>query len=65
MHDLNKKKYKKYISKILNASISDNLWKGIIGHSSELSSAAEQKAEASLSQAWSAATLIELIEKVK
>lgn len=64
MIDLDKKKYKTHIDKILEASCADNLWMGIIGHSSELSSAIEQRPQGCYAQAWSAATLVELIEKL-
>jgi len=65
LYRINKKKYDYYIKKILNASINDILWKGIIGNASELSSAKEQKAQGSLCQAWSNAMFIELIEEFK
>jgi glycogen debranching enzyme len=58
----NKDKYKEYIQKIVHASTTDILQKGIIGRPSEISSASSQKAEASLFQLWSAATYIELAE---
>ena len=57
---LNKKKYKKYIDKIIKASTQDILFNGIIGRPSELSSASELKAQASLFQLWSAASFVEL-----
>ena len=62
---VNKQKYKYYVNKILNAAANDILWKGAIGHSSELSSASSQKAQGSLCQAWSSAMFIELIEEFK
>ncbi len=62
MAQVNKQKFESYIKRIRDASVNDLLWKGAIGCSSELSSASEQKAEGCLSQAWSAATLIELLK---
>lgn len=62
MKRLNNEKYIKYIEKIIEASIKDILYNGVIGRPSELSSASQLKAEASLFQLWSAATLIELLE---
>ncbi|MBN2457681.1 hypothetical protein JXB31_00955, partial [Candidatus Woesearchaeota archaeon] len=62
------KRYKGYVEKIVKASTEDILYRGIIGHGSELSSARSQKAEASLCQAWSASTFIELyyaLSKIK
>jgi len=57
-------RYAKYINKILHGSTKDILWQGIIGHPSEISSARKQKAFGCLSQAWSAATYIELIDEL-
>ncbi|MEM4397850.1 MAG: amylo-alpha-1,6-glucosidase, partial [Candidatus Woesearchaeota archaeon] len=64
MLKINKEKYKFYIEKIINASTEDILYKGAISRASELSSASEQKAEASLFQLWSVATFIELIYEI-
>ncbi len=64
MAKVNKKKFHSYIEKIKTASINDLLWKGAVGCCSELSSASQQKAEGCLSQAWSAATLVELLKFV-
>jgi glycogen debranching enzyme len=63
MQRVNPKKFALYIKKIREASVKDLLWNGAIGASSELSSAEEQRAEGCLSQAWSAATLLELIRE--
>jgi predicted glycogen debranching enzyme len=65
LSELNSSKYKKYITKIVDASTNDNLFHGIIGRSSEVSSANELKAQGSLFQLWSSATYIELIDKLK
>ncbi|MFW5990752.1 MAG: amylo-alpha-1,6-glucosidase [Candidatus Nanoarchaeia archaeon] len=62
---VNSRRYKKYIEKIFNASREDILFKGVIGHHSELSSAQEQKAEGSLVQAWSAATFMEFVNSLR
>ncbi len=64
MHRQDKEKYKAYIEKIVSAGTKDILSKGIIGRSSELSSANEQKAQASMFQLWSAATFVELITEL-
>ena len=62
---VNKTRYKKYITKILEASIKDTLWNGYIGFSSELSSSSQLKAEGCKAQSWSSAMLIELIQELK
>lgn len=61
---LGKFRYAKYIHKILHGSTRDILWFRIPGHASEISSAREQKSFGCLSQAWSAATYIELVEEL-
>jgi glycogen debranching enzyme len=60
MHRLNKDKYKKYVERIIHASREELMFSGFIGCSAELSSAKELRSEGCLSQAWSAATLVEL-----
>jgi len=62
MHRLDKR-YQKYVQSIIKASSEELLYKGIIGYSAELSSAKELAAQASLAQAWSSATFIELISE--
>jgi len=58
-----KKRFKKYIDKILEASVQD-INNGIYGSHSELSSAKELRHEGCLSQAWSNAMFIELIQEL-
>ncbi|MBD3319113.1 hypothetical protein GF342_04360 [Candidatus Woesearchaeota archaeon] len=57
----NKKKYKKYIDKIAQAS-SQEILKGAIGHHAEVSSAKKQSSKGCVSQAWSAAMYLELMQ---
>jgi glycogen debranching enzyme len=64
MARLDKAYFKEYIGKIINASTEEVLYKGIIGHHAELSSAKELRAEASLSQLWSAAMYVEMIDEI-
>lgn len=64
MHDLNEKKFRSYISKIMMASTNDILKRGSIGFGSEISSSSEQRAEGNFSQMWSSSTYIEMIDKV-
>jgi len=59
-----KGKYKSFIDKIIGASSEDILFNGYIGCHSETSSASLQRAEGCLSQAWSNAMFIELIEEI-
>jgi len=58
---VNHKKFNYYIIKLLNASMKDNLLLGVIGSSSEISSSIEQENLGCFIQAWSNATLLELI----
>ena len=61
---LNRSKYKEYIYKIIEASVHDMLYSGFIGHCSEISSAKERSSFGCWAQAWSAATLVELLHEV-
>ncbi|MEK9165682.1 MAG: amylo-alpha-1,6-glucosidase [Patescibacteria group bacterium] len=54
--------FKKYINKILQASTCEILWNGIAGHHAELSSANDFKSQGCLSQAWSSAMYVELVD---
>jgi len=54
-------KYWPRIEKIMNASSEEMLWRGAIGHHSEVSSAKELSSHGCFAQAWSAAMFVELI----
>ncbi len=64
LYRLDKKRYKKEIDKILQASTKEILWKGAISHHAELSSSKELRSEGCLAQAWSSAMYIELINEI-
>lgn len=64
MYDLNEKKYRTNITKILSSSTRDILKFGAIGYSSEISSSINQKSEGCFAQTWSTATYIEMIDKL-
>jgi glycogen debranching enzyme len=64
LHRTNKEKFEKLIHAILCASTTEILWKGAIGHHTELSSARELTSEGCLSQAWSAAMYIEMVHEL-
>ena len=57
-------KYRDRVNRLRDASVHDLLWLGISGHASEVSSAEAQRAEGCLAQAWSAATLLELLDEL-
>ncbi|MBI2651294.1 hypothetical protein HYX01_02390 [Candidatus Woesearchaeota archaeon] len=61
---INKKKFKEKITKIINASAEEILWKGIIGAHSELSSAESLNSEGCLNQSWSNAMFVEAIDVI-
>ena len=61
LNDINREKYKEYINKIIEANEKEILSLGIIGESSELSSASQLKSEGCLAQAWSSSTFVELV----
>jgi glycogen debranching enzyme len=58
---VDKKKYGKKISSIVEASLKDMLFMGAIGHASELSSARQMEWGGTYAQAWSAALLLEFL----
>ncbi len=64
LNRLHRKEFKIYIQKILNASVKDILYKGAISHHSEVSSSKEQDSNGCLSQLWSTALFIELINEL-
>ena len=64
LYQIDKKKFKNYINKILKASINDILWQGIMGYHSELSSADKFKSQGCLAQAWSSALYLEMISNL-
>lgn len=64
MHRLDKEHYAKQISRIVQASKEEMLFSGFIACCSELSSAKQMKSEGCLSQAWSMASLIELLHEM-
>lgn len=61
---LDRRKYGRYINRLLEASTEDILNKGIFGFHSEISSASHQEANGCLAQLWSSATYVELIEEL-
>ena len=64
MHRLDKEHYAKQISRIVHANKEEMLFSGFIGCCAELSSAKQMKSEGCLSQAWSVASLIELLHEL-
>lgn len=65
MYSLDKKRYNKYIKKIKHASLIDMLFLGYIGMCSEISSSSIQEPRGCWNQAWSNATLLELMNKIR
>lgn len=53
-----------YIDKLLERSEEEMLWRGYVGHLTELSSAKEPRSEGVWAQAWSAAMYMEAIEEL-
>lgn len=64
MHRIAPEDFSYHIAEIKRASVNDLLWGGLAGHCSEVSSASRQDAKGCLAQAWSAATLVELLDRV-
>lgn len=64
MYRVDNKLFSRYISKIVNATTEEILRLGAIGCCAEVSSAKEQRSEGAISQAWSSATFIELVDEL-
>ncbi len=64
MHRLDEGKFSYEINKILEASRTDMMWNGAVGHHSEVSSAEELRAEGAISQAWSFSTYLEALHEI-
>ncbi|MBC8494750.1 hypothetical protein H8D36_01215 [archaeon] len=65
MQHLDAKKYKYHIERLYKSSEEEMYSSGFIGHCAEISSAKEMRSEGCMTQAWSAATFIELCEQLK
>lgn len=59
-----RKKFKKYIDKTLKASTDEILWRGMVGHHAELSSAEKRESGGCFAQAWSSALYIEAVKEI-
>lgn len=64
LYRVNKNKFSQYIKKIMQASTNEILWMGAVGHHAELSSAKQLSSCGCVSQAWSAAMYIELVDEI-
>ncbi len=64
LYRLNNEMFKKYITKIVHASTEEILRMGVLGCHSEVSSAKEQRSEGTISQAWSSAMYIEMVNEL-
>ncbi len=64
MSRVSKLRFRREIRKILDASTEEILWKGLIGHHAEISSAREMQSLGCQAQAWSAAMYIEMVEEL-
>lgn len=58
-------RFQTYIDALMKSATQDLLFEGFIGHASEISDASSQKPAGCWAQAWSAATLIELLHKMR
>jgi hypothetical protein len=64
MHRLDAAAFREQVHKILGAGVKETLHMGASGFSAELSSAEELRAEGCIAQAWSSATLLELLDEL-
>lgn len=63
MMHLDRKHYHEYVKKIRTASVTEMLHRGFLGQCAELSGANKLCSRGALAQAWSAATLIEMLHE--
>ncbi|MEA1924847.1 MAG: amylo-alpha-1,6-glucosidase [Candidatus Altiarchaeota archaeon] len=64
LHRLGGGDFRSYVDAIVKASTDDILWDGMLGHHSELSSAALRESCGCGMQAWSSAMYLELIDEI-
>ncbi|MFW6286300.1 MAG: amylo-alpha-1,6-glucosidase [Nanoarchaeota archaeon] len=64
LDDLNEKKYRRDIAKILQSSTHDILKLGSLGFASEVSSSSVQESHGCFAQLWSSSTYIEMVDKI-
>lgn len=64
LYRLDKDKYQTYVDKILEASTTEIVQRGILGFHAEVSSAEVQESKGCLAQAWSSAFYIELVREI-
>lgn len=64
LYRTNAHKYSMYINSIMEASTNDILYKGIIGHHSEISGAEKQTSAGCGAQLWSAAMYLEVFDEI-
>jgi len=65
MNRFDRSKFKPYIEKILEASVNEILYSGMVGHHAELSSSKKLDSGGCFAQAWSAALFVELVDELK
>ncbi len=65
MNRLDRKKFKPYVDKVVEASMSEILYSGMVGHHAELSSSKKLESNGCLAQAWSSALFVELVDGLK
>lgn len=64
LFEVNAEKFRPFIDALLAASTNDILWKGMLGHHSEVSSADYYTPRGCLAQSWSAASYCDAIDRV-
>ena len=64
MHRLDKDHFNAYVEMVLEASTREILWMGAVANHAEVSSAFRQESRGCLSQAWSLAMYIELVNEL-
>ncbi|MFH1331723.1 MAG: amylo-alpha-1,6-glucosidase [archaeon] len=65
MNRLDRAKFKPYVNKIVEASMNEILYSGMVGYHAELSSSKQLDSNGCLAQAWSSALFVELVDELR
>ena len=65
MDRMDKSKFKPYVDRIVEASVNEILYSGMVGHHAEVSSSKRLDSNGCMAQAWSSALFVELVDELK
>ena len=65
MNRMDKSKFRPYVDRIVEASVNEILYSGMVGHHAEVSSSKRLDSNGCMAQAWSSALFVELVDELK